>query len=118
MLGPHAQGIEGGAHRFVSGAQDVDRIDLHRIHNPDGPRDRIVCGQVVVNFIAPFGQELLRIVQPAVPELLGQDNRCRYDRTGQRAAPRFIDAGDRRDAEGAQSAFMPETTTTVHGYTS
>jgi hypothetical protein len=49
-----------------------------------------------------------------MPELLRKDYRRRYDRTGQRAAPRFIDASDRGDTERAQSAFMPETTTTVH----
>jgi hypothetical protein len=55
MVGLHAQRTDGGAHRLVGGAQDVDRIDLDRIHNPDGPGDRIVRGQVAVNFFAPFG---------------------------------------------------------------
>ena len=114
MVGPHAQGIDGGAHRLVGGAQDVDRIDLHRIHNSHRPCDGIARGQVAINFLAPFRQELLRIVEPPVSELLGKDDRRRYDWPGQRAASRFIDAGNRGDAERTQSAFMAETTATIH----
>ena len=52
MVGPHAQRSDGGAHRLVSGAQDIDRIDLDRIDDPDRPRDRIVRGQLAINFLA------------------------------------------------------------------
>jgi hypothetical protein len=114
MVGPHAQCIEGGAHRLMRSAQNVDCIDLDRIDNADGPRNRVVSDQVVVNFLAPFRQELLRIIQPAMTKLLGEHHRCRYDRTGQRAAPRLINACNRGDAERAQSAFMPEATATIH----
>ena len=44
----------------------------------------------------------------------GEDNRGCYNRAGQRTSTGFIDAGDRRDTKSAQSAFMPETTATVH----
>ncbi len=60
-----------------------------------------VLDQFVVNFFAPLGEKLLGVVQPAMPEFFGEDDRSRYDRTGQRAATRFIDAGDRRDTERA-----------------
>jgi hypothetical protein len=49
-----------------------------------------------------------------MPKFFGEHNRCRYDGPGERAAARFIDACDGRDTKGAQSAFMPETTTTIH----
>ena len=52
MVGPHAQRIDGGAHRLVGGAQDIDGVDLDRIDDPDAPRDRIVRGQVAINFLA------------------------------------------------------------------
>ena len=52
MVGPHAQRLNGGAHRLVGGAQDIDRIDLDRIDDPNGPRDRIVRGQLPINFLA------------------------------------------------------------------
>ena len=94
MVGPDTQRIDGGPHGFVGGAQDIDRVDFHRIDNPDGPCDRIVRSQVAVNLFAPFREELLRIVQPAVPKFFGQDYRCCHDRTGQRSTSRFIDAGD------------------------
>ena len=43
-----------------------------------------------------------------------EDNGGRYDRAGQRPATGFVNAGDRRDTKGAQPAFMPETTATIH----
>jgi hypothetical protein len=114
MLGLEAQGADGSAHRFVGGAQDIDRVYLNRIDYSDGPRDRAVREQFVIDFFAALREKLLRVVQPAVPEFFGKDYCRGYDRTGQRTAARFIDAGDRRDTKSAQSAFMPETTATVH----
>ena len=50
-----------------------------------------------------------------MPEFFRKNDGSRDDGAGERAAPRFIDAGDRGDTEGADFAFMPETTATVHG---
>jgi len=98
----------------MRGAKDVDRINFNRIDNPYRPGDRLVRDEFAVNFIAALGKKLLGIVEPAMPKFLGQDYGRGDHWAGQRAAPRFVDAGDCRDAEGAQSAFMPEATTTVH----
>jgi hypothetical protein len=98
----------------VCGAQDIDRVDLNRIDNPDGPGDCTVREQFVIDFFAALREKLLRVVQPAMPEFFGKDYGSGYDRASQRAAARFVDAGDRRDTKSAQSAFMPETTATVH----
>jgi hypothetical protein len=114
VVGLKAQGADGSAHRLVGGAQDVDRINLNRIDDPDRPRDRAVRDQFVINLFAALREKLLRVVQPAVPEFFGKDDCGGYDRAGERTAARFVDAGDRRDTERAQSAFMPETTATVH----
>jgi hypothetical protein len=114
VIRPHPERFDGGAHRLVRGAENIDRVDLNRIDDPHGPRDRLVRDQVVVNFFAPFREKLLGIVQPAVLELFWQnDGRC-YNRAGQRAAPCFIDAGDRGDTDCAQSAFIAETTAAIH----
>ena len=72
----------------------------------------VAADQFVVNFFAPFREKLLRVVQPAMPKFFREDDCGRYDRPGERAPARFIDAGDRRDTKRAQSAFMPETTAT------
>jgi len=101
MFGPQPQRFDGNAHRFVGGAQDVDRINLNRIDDSDGPEDRPVVDQFVVNFFAALGEKLLGVVEPAMPEPFGEDNRCRYDGPGQRSTTRLIDAGDRRDTKGA-----------------
>jgi hypothetical protein len=114
MVGPEVQGSDGSAHRLVGGAQDIDRINLDRIDDADGPRDRLGVHQFLVNLLAAFGEKLLGVVEPAMAKFFGEDDRSGYDRAGERAAARFIDAGDRRDTKGAQSAFMPETTATVH----
>ena len=62
MVGLETQGCGGDAHRFVRRAQDIDRVDLNRIDNSDRPRDRTVPDQLVVDFLAPLGEELFGIV--------------------------------------------------------
>jgi hypothetical protein len=102
------------AHRFVGGAQNIDRIDLDRIDDPDRPDDRAIRDEIVINFFAFFRQQLLGVVQPPVAKFFRKNNRSGYDRTGERAATGFIHARNGRDAQAAQPAFMPETTTTIH----
>jgi hypothetical protein len=85
----------------VGGAKDIDRIDLNGVDNSDGPRDRLIVDQFAVNLFPAFGQKLLRIVEPAMPEFFGKDDGGGYDRPGERPAPRFINAGDRGDTQGA-----------------
>jgi hypothetical protein len=114
MIGLEAQGFKGDAHRLVRRAQDIDRVDLNRIDNSDRPRDRAVADQFVIDFFAPLGEKLLGVVQPAMSKFFGKNDGGGYDRTGQRAPARFINAGDRRDTKCAQLAFMPETTATIH----
>ena len=114
VLGLHRERIDRRAHRLVRRTQNIDRIDFDRIDNADSPQNGVVPSEVVVNLFALLREQLLRIVQPPVAEFFRKDDGGGYDRAGERAAARFIDAGDRRDTEGAKSAFMPETTTTVH----
>jgi hypothetical protein len=102
------------AHRLVGGPQNIDRVDLDRIDDPDGPNDRAVRDQIVINLFAFFRQQLLGVVQTPVPEFFRKNNRSCYDWTGKRAATGFIHARNGRDAEAAQPAFMPETTATIH----
>jgi hypothetical protein len=105
-------------HRFVGRAQNIDRIDLDRIDNADRPGNRVVRDEIAVDLLAFFWEKLLRIVQLSVPEFLRENDRRRYDRAGQRTTSRFIDAGNRGDAESAELSFMPESTASVHGSTS
>ena len=39
-------------HRLVARAQNVDRVDLDGINHADGPGDRIVRDQIVINLLA------------------------------------------------------------------
>jgi len=75
-----------------------------------------VRDQFVIDLFPTFREELLGVVQPAMTEFFGKDDRGGHDRTGERAAASFIDAGDRRDTKCAQSAFMAKTTATVHEF--
>ena len=112
--GSRLEGGDGGAHRLVRGAQDVDLVDLDRIDDADCPDDRAVARQLAIYFFAAFRQELLGIIQPTMTKFLRQ-NRGRCDhRTGQRASARFIDAGDAGESDRAQSAFMAKTAAPIH----
>jgi len=62
VLWLHRERLERGAHRFVSGAENIDRVDLNRIDNPNGPRNPVVCRQIVVNLLPLLRQKLFRIV--------------------------------------------------------
>ena len=110
--------IDGGAHRLMSRAQNIDRVDLHGIDNADRPRDRGIREEIVVNLFALLRQKLLRIVQLPMLEFFRKNNRRRYDRSGERPASRFIDARDGGNAERAQFAFVPKSAASVHGSTS
>ena len=110
----NGESCKGCAHRFVSRAQNVDRIDLDRINDAHGPRDRVVRDEIMVNLFAFLRQKLLRIVKLPVPEFFRKNDGGGYDRTGERAAPRLIDARDGRNSERAQFAFMPESAAPIH----
>jgi hypothetical protein len=102
------------AHRLVGRTQNVDRVDLNRIDDSNRPRDRAVRHQVFVDCLPFFRQELLRIVQLPVLEFLRENDGGSYNRAGKRTAPRFIDAGECRNSEGAQFALMPKTAAAIH----
>jgi hypothetical protein len=114
MLGLHGESVDRCAHRFVSRAQNIDRVDLDGIDDADRPRDRSVPNEIVVNFFALLRQELLRNVQLLVPKFFRKNDGGCYDRTSQRAAPRFIDARDSGNPERTQFAFMPESAAPIH----
>ena len=114
VVGLRDQRLERGTHRLVGGTQNINRVDLDRIHDADRPENGAVRDEILVNLFALFRQELLGVVQPSVAEFF-RENDCRgYNGAGKSAAARFIDAGDRGDTEGAEFAFMPEATTSVH----
>jgi hypothetical protein len=114
VFGSKGESVEGRAHRLVSRAQNVDRIDLDGIDDADRPRDRPVRNEIVVNLFAFLPQELLGIVQLLVPKFFRKNNRRRYNRPGERPASRFINAGDGRNSERAQFALMPESAAPIH----
>lgn len=49
-------------HRSVSGAQNIDAVDLHGIDNTDRPTEVGVRDQVVINFFAHVRRKLFGIV--------------------------------------------------------
>ena len=62
MLGLHGQSADRGPHRLVGRAQDVDRVDLDRVHHADRPRDGVVRDEIPVNLLSLLRQKLFRIV--------------------------------------------------------
>ena len=117
MLGLHGQCLDGQAHGFVGGPQNVDRVDLDGIDHPDRPANRLVRQEFFVNLLPLFREELFGIVQLPMPEFLRKDDRRGYDRSREGSTSRLIDPRDAGDAERPKFAFMPETTSPVHGTT-
>ena len=58
VVGPEAEGFEGRAHCLVGGAENIDRIDLKRIDDSDGPGNCLVGDQFEINFFTAFGEKL------------------------------------------------------------
>jgi hypothetical protein len=58
---------------------------------------------------------LLGIIQFPVSKFLRKNNRCRYHRTGERAATGFVNSGDPRNAGRAQFLFVSKSAAPVHG---
>jgi hypothetical protein len=98
----------------VGRSENVNRVDLNGIDDADGPRDRVVGGEIVVNFFAFLRQQLLRIIQLPVPEFFRKDDGRRHDGTRERAATGLINACDRGNSERAQFAFVPESAAAIH----
>jgi hypothetical protein len=48
-----------------------------------------------------------------VPKFFGQNNCGGNNRSGERAAPRFIDTGDSNDSGSAQFLFVPKSATPI-----
>ena len=114
VVGLQGEAGESEAHRLMGSAQDVDRVDLDRIHDADRPANRLVGEELFVNLLPLFREELFGIVQLPVPEFLRKNDRRRYDRSREGPASRLIDPGDAGNAERPKFAFMPKTAATVH----
>ena len=114
MLGLHGQSLDGQAHRFVRGPQDVDRVDLDGIDDADRPANRLVREELFVNRLPLFREELFGIVQLPVPEFLRQDDRRGYDRSRESSTSSLVDPGDAGNAERPKFAFMPKAAATIH----
>jgi hypothetical protein len=101
MAGLEAERLDGGTHRLVSGAENIDRINLERIDDSNGPGDCLVVDQFVIDFFTAFGEKLFGVVELAMAKFFGEDHCGGYDGAGERATARFIDACDRGDTKGA-----------------
>src|SRR5437764_8803767 len=101
-------------HRPMRSAQDVDAIDLDRIDYANRPDDLRIGNEIAVYLFAPFGQELLRVIQALVFELLRQDHRGGDDRPRQRTATGFVNPDDAGETEGANLSFMTKPAAPVH----
>jgi hypothetical protein len=114
MLRRRQQFFHSHPHGVMRRAQDVDSVDLNRVHNANTPYDLGVRGKIDIDCLAQFGYELLGIVQSSVPEFFGKNDRRGQDRTGQRTASNFVDPGNANDADRAQFSFMAKSAAPRH----
>jgi len=52
VVGRVGEGGNGGAHRFVRSAQDIDPVDFHGIDNAHRPAEVGIRDEIVINFFA------------------------------------------------------------------
>lgn len=85
---------DGAAHRFVSGLQDVEPIDILAPDDGHRPHHVGTACECAVKIFPLRWREFLRVVEHLVAEARWQDHRRRHHRPSERAAARFINAGD------------------------
>jgi hypothetical protein len=81
-------------HRFVRRAQNINPVDFGVIDNSGRPPHIGIRCKIDIDLFAQSRGELFGIIQFPVPEFLGKNYGRSHDRPGQRAPPRFINAGD------------------------
>lgn len=113
VIGLRAERGNGSTHRFVGRAQNVDFINLRGIDNADGPDDRAVPRDLAVDFFAPLGEKLLRIVEATMAELFRKNSGRGHDWSGKRAATSFINSGDTRETDRAQFPLVSESAAAI-----
>ena len=90
------------AHAEQGRLEDVDAVDLLDLDEHDVPRQR-ARDDAVVQLLAPRRRQLLGIVESVDARASRvEHDRGDHDRTGQRAAPGFVDAGNTLDRDGAR----------------
>ncbi len=91
-------------HRLARGLVNVPRVDALRVHFGDRPRERVFT-DARRELRAAFGRELFRIVEADDAPLGIENYRGGNDRTKQRAASGFINAGDAHPAQFARRSL-------------
>lgn len=110
MLRPSGQGCERAGHGEVRGAQDVETVDFPDGRFGHGPEDGRGGGERGVKLFALGRADFFRIGQSVEMEAIGQHDRGRHDRTGQRSASGLIDTRHQKNPAGAQGAFAGKVT--------
>jgi hypothetical protein len=101
-------------HRFVRRAQNINPVDFGMINNSGRPPHIGVRSKIDIDLFAQFGGELFGIIQFPVPEFLGKNHGRSHHRPGQRAPPRFINAGNMDDACCPKFVFVTKSATPGH----
>ena len=99
------------AHCLMRGAQNIDPVYLKGIDDADCPGDRRIADEVVIDFLAQRGCELLGIVEFVAAKFFRKNHCGRDHRPSESAAPRFINPGDASDTDGAQFLFVTKAAT-------
>jgi hypothetical protein len=114
VVGRAGERCNGVAHRSMSGAQNIDSVDLHRIDNADRPTEVGARDQVAINFFAYVRRKLFRIVQAPVTEFFRKNDGGGYNRTGQGTTASLVDPSDASGANGAEFLLVAKSTAPIH----
>src|SRR5437588_2635129 len=84
------------------------------IDSADAPRDFGIGNEFAVDLFTALRRELFGIVQLAVSKFFRKNDRSGDNWSRERAAPRFVDAGNSEDSCDAQFLFVTKSAAPVH----
>lgn len=102
------QGIHRARHGEMRGAQNIHRVDFSRRCLADGPDDIRRAGDDRKKFFPARRRHFFRIRESVERKAIGEDDGCRNNRTGKRAAPGLVNARHQRKPAGAQCTLAGE----------
>ena len=108
MIRLRRKSVERFTHGLVRGSQDVNGINRRNVLNGYCPADMGGTGDALEQSRPEFGRQFFGIVETIKSSEFEENDGGSDDRTSERSAAGFIDAGDKNDAPLLESAFVPK----------
>ena len=113
IIGQNRELVERGGHGLAAGLINIPGVDALGVDFGDGPGERVFAN-AWSQLSATLGDKFFGVVEADDAALGIQNDGSGDHRAEQRAAARFIEAGDARPAQFAGGAFETGATETSH----